>query len=509
MTTVNTSRSYTNGFSLGSYGLRLCAAIMLCASVQPAIAAPGDILFSENFDNGAACGTLAPNWTVDAPANAGIGTQTFASPPCSLFTFQGAVIVTSRVIDLSGVIGVDLTVWVRKGADTFSENPDNGEDLVIEYLSSLGSWQGLQTFSANDIANGAITIADLALPLSALHSGFQLRIQQLAGSGNNFDFWHIDDVQLEETGVSPPSSNLSSNSCDDFESGLINFAASNAVRSGINADTSNSPNNSLFLRHGAVETTSIVIDTTGLNEITVWVQRGSDAFSEDPDGGEDLVIEFLDAGGTWVALETFTGAGTAGEIFDRVYPATAAMQHPNFQIRFRYTAGSGSDFDYWHVDDVCFVTPVPAITVTKTSVVLSDPVKGTTNPKAIPLAILRYTITVTNTGSGSTDVDSITINDQLPPETTLFTGDLDGNGSPFIFTDGTGANSSGLTFNFATLGSTTDGVTFLNSANTAFTPTSGFDTDVARILIEMQGAMAGATGGGIPSFTIEFEVQVE
>lgn len=487
----------------------LCAALLLSASFQPAIAAPGDILFSDNFDNGAVCGTLAPNWTANAPTDAGIGTQTFASPPCSLFTFQDAVTVTSLVIDLSGAVGVDLTAWVRKGADTFSENPDNGEDLVIEYLTSLGSWQALQTFSSSGTANGAITNVDLSLPITALHSGFRLRIQQLGGSGANFDFWHIDDVLLVETGVSPPNPNLTSDGCDEFESGLINFTVSDSTRSGINADTFISPNNSLFLRHGAVETTSLVIDTSGLNEITVWVQRGSDTFSEDPDGGEDLVIEFLNSSGAWVALETFPGAGTPAEIFDRVYPATAAMQHANFRIRFRLTGGSGSDFDYWHVDDVCFVTPVPAITVTKTSVVLSDPIKGTTNPKAIPQAILRYTITVTNTGNGSTDLDSVRISDQLPAETTLFTGDLDGSGSPFVFTDGTGTNSSGLIYDFATLGSTTDGVTFINAANTAFTPTSGFDINVARFLIEMQGAMIGASGGSTPSFTIEFEVQVD
>ena len=49
-----------------------------------------------------------------------------------------------------------------------------------------------------------------------------------------------------------------------------------------------------------------------------------------------------------------------------------------------------------------------ALTVSKTSAVYSDPANGTVNPKAIPGAIITYTITIVNNGSGTATGISIT-----------------------------------------------------------------------------------------------------
>ena len=49
-----------------------------------------------------------------------------------------------------------------------------------------------------------------------------------------------------------------------------------------------------------------------------------------------------------------------------------------------------------------------ALTVSKTTAVYSDPANGTTNPKAIPGAIITYTITIVNNGSGTATGISIT-----------------------------------------------------------------------------------------------------
>lgn len=62
------------------------------------------------------------------------------------------------------------------------------------------------------------------------------------------------------------------------------------------------------------------------------------------------------------------------------------------------------------------------LTVSKTSAVFSDPVNGTTNPKAIPLAIVEYTITVEN--SGSAPATSIQIADVIPTNTTFQAGSI-------------------------------------------------------------------------------------
>jgi len=53
---------------------------------------------------------------------------------------------------------------------------------------------------------------------------------------------------------------------------------------------------------------------------------------------------------------------------------------------------------------------------TKTSVVIEDPINGTDTPKAIPGAIVEYTITVKN--SGSVNAEDVVITDTIPTSTT-------------------------------------------------------------------------------------------
>jgi uncharacterized repeat protein (TIGR01451 family) len=62
-----------------------------------------------------------------------------------------------------------------------------------------------------------------------------------------------------------------------------------------------------------------------------------------------------------------------------------------------------------------------ALTVSKTTAVYSDPANGTVNPKAIPGAIITYTITIVNNGSGTATGISITdIVDEINTGTVLF-----------------------------------------------------------------------------------------
>jgi uncharacterized repeat protein (TIGR01451 family) len=56
-------------------------------------------------------------------------------------------------------------------------------------------------------------------------------------------------------------------------------------------------------------------------------------------------------------------------------------------------------------------TASPNITITKTSIVLSDPINGSNNPKRIPGSTIRYCFTVDNTGEAA--ADNATLNDSL------------------------------------------------------------------------------------------------
>lgn len=493
------------------------AALWAC-SAMTAAAAPGDTLLFDDFDDGAGCSALSPVWTVSDTNLADTSTQTSNSGSCSAFTRGDVVTITGPVIDLSGVAGATLTAWLRQGLDSFSEDVDAGEDFVFEYLDASSNWVAISTLFGAD-PNGQITNVSLDLPLAALHAGFRLRFRQTGGSGGppsnggiGFDYWHIDDVLLTETGSSPPPplpSGMGVGLCERFESGFGNWSSSSGNRAGINGDTFQSASNSMFLRRNTVTVTSIAFDSDELGEIEVWVRRGSDAFSENPETGEDLTLEYLNAGGTWVTLETFPGGGTEGEVFARTYAIDETAWHTGFRVRATLATGSGNDFDYWHVDDLCFNRAEPDFTVAKAVTIEQDPVNGTSNPLGIPGAWAVYSIQVTNNGLGSADAGTVEIGDVIDPQTSLFTGNFDGAGSPFEFIDGTGGDASGLSLNFGSLGDPSDGVAFLNSGGGSLTPSGDFDPAVRRFQLQFDGAMNGAVSGAAPTFTIRYRVRVD
>jgi uncharacterized repeat protein (TIGR01451 family) len=74
------------------------------------------------------------------------------------------------------------------------------------------------------------------------------------------------------------------------------------------------------------------------------------------------------------------------------------------------------------IHDITFCRPTTNLTIAKTSNVVSDPTNGTTDPKAIPGATMRYCILVTNNGSGT--ATGINIADPLPASTTFVPGSL-------------------------------------------------------------------------------------
>jgi len=326
------------------------------------LAAPGDVLFTDDFERA----TVGVDWTINnsGGGDAGIGTHTANSGSRSLYTRWQAVSVTSRSINLSTISGVELTMWVRRGSDAFSEDPEVAgvEDLIIEYFDDVGNWQLLTRYVAGNIP-GQIFTPVFNLTTNALHANFQIRFRQVGGDNIDWDYWHIDDVVLTETAGLP---SLSFPFCDDFESGLSNwqvFPGSGDIGTG--NQTSNSASNSLYLRWGGGNIVSYDIDLSVVSaaNLNFWLRRGEDSFSEDPDAGEDFIVEYLNNSGNWINLETFLGSGTPGEIFDRRYELPADALHNAFRIRFTMTGGNGVDWDYWHIDDVCVEPPPGPIAV--------------------------------------------------------------------------------------------------------------------------------------------------
>lgn len=101
--------------------------------------------------------------------------------------------------------------------------------------------------------------------------------------------------------------------------------------------------------------------------------------------------------------------GTPNSIPDN--PAT-------IQIVFADAAGSadGARDGQFSSRDV-YVVGSAVLNIVKNSVVVNDPFNGSTNPKAIPGATIRYTIDIAN--SGTTNADAVVVADQIPANTTF------------------------------------------------------------------------------------------
>jgi len=87
-------------------------------------------------------------------------------------------------------------------------------------------------------------------------------------------------------------------------------------------------------------------------------------------------------------------------------------------VHVAQVARDGKAFD----DDEYFIV-APALTVTKTSVVISDPFNLLVNPKAIPGATMEYTITVANAAAGA-QATGVVVADVLPANTTFVPGSI-------------------------------------------------------------------------------------
>lgn len=146
-------------------------------------------------------------------------------------------------------------------------------------------------------------------------------------------------------------------------------------------------------------------DTAGASPVPVWVVTSVPANETNGDTGvvrlSGTALEPVAAGSSGAAITATSGPNTAS--MDTVL-ADAAVD------------GNAAS-DGVHFDEESYSIVTAALTLIKSSRVLSDPVNGA-NPltaKMIPGAIVEYCIAVQN--SGSATAENITISDTLPVET--------------------------------------------------------------------------------------------
>lgn len=239
---------------------------------------------------------------------------------------------------------------------------------------------------------------------------------------------------------------------------------------------------------------------------TVYVR----AVVSDPFGSFDITsatLRLVDPGGTVrvnnLAMTQVADSGTSTKTYQYVYALPAAALTGGWTMEVTAREGTENTVTDLGVDGFIVALPLPSLNVTKISDVLSDPQNGTTNPKRIPGAVVRYAITVSNGGVGTVDSSTLVITDPLPANVALYVGS-----GAFEFINGTPV--SGLTFNAATH------VTYSNQpgggAPYTYVPVpdaQGYDVAVRGVRLAPSGVMNAASGASQPNFTLRMRVRIQ
>ena len=187
----------------------------------------------------------------------------------------------------------------------------------------------------------------------------------------------------------------------------------------------------------SVALTDSVSATSDATGITMFVDDGSGTFD-----GADVVVTFLDAMAAdetrtvWVVADIPAGAVNGAVIgvslqatthdsvaagLDALTVETVGPNTPGLPVDVVFaddfpalTSTDDGAMDGQASDRDAFLVQSAVLTIVKASTVISDPFNGTTNPLAVPGAIVEYTITVTNTGT--VQATTVSIADDLSVE---------------------------------------------------------------------------------------------
>lgn len=433
----------SGGVKLGGAGLGNGNFTGQAYTLLPTVCTPG-LLFCDDFER-ANPGSIGNGWTVTPTSsssgcngtagNIGCGGIDSDIPPFNtysnprpnptraMFTRWAQVTVQSPTVNLAGKAGAQLSFWMRRGDDSFSECPEaTGENYLVKYLASDNTWKILAQYpsapSGSLCDGGPVYLPVIELPPDALHANFAMQFYQPSGSGDSgsggasgvvgYDYWHMDNVIIRET----PGSTFTGAFCDNFEGGLGRWSISAEGAPGtaaigdsrIGTLAYSSATHELDLRWGYVSAATFKTNMTGVSgDITYWVRSGTTT-ARDPDSGENLVVEYLNSSGVWTNLATYLGTAAAGTVYNGSHPIPADAKHTGFRLRFRQLNGSGYDNDYWHVDDVCVgnLLPTADLAITKTR-----------GGALVPGTNATYTLAVTNNGPDAM-AGSLEIVDTLP-----------------------------------------------------------------------------------------------
>ena len=152
-----------------------------------------------------------------------------------------------------------------------------------------------------------------------------------------------------------------------------------------------------------------------------------------------------------------------------------------------------------------FFTPVPAVLGANKTVTVWDPTAS--GLYSLPSNDVIFALTVTNTGNGYTDPNSVFLADSIDSDMVFYNGDIDDDGpetNPVSFVD----NGSGLNFSYGS------DIAYSNlvAKPTAFSaciysPTAGYDTNVRHVCVRPSGQLSPGVSNS--DFTIKFRARIK
>lgn len=243
------------------------------------------------------------------------------------------------------------------------------------------------------------------------------------------------------------------------------------------------------------------------------------------------LLDTVNGSGSGVAIHTDLGSGTAygtqagltstdiGTNLNYTLPAAAladiiAASGNDFAVGIHTLPGGGGTlralrYSYGNEARIHRLTytvcpPLPDLDAAKTVEVYDPGALGLYN---LPGNDVIYTISVTNSGVGTVDNDTIFLTDIIPANTTFYNGDIDDGGpelNPVSFQE----TGSGLTFTYATDVAYSDGATApADMSDCTYTPAAGYDPLVTYICFNPKGTFAAGTPP--PEFSLSFRVMID
>ena len=284
----------------------------------------------------------------------------------------------------------------------------------------------LPLFGASQSALAAGTVAGTSISNSATINYQVGAISQPAITSNTVAFVVDKKVNLAvvttdaaAVSVTPGSSNnivtftVTNTSNDAMDFALTSQALVGGAAKFTGTDNINASAVSVFVESGATPGYQAAQDTaTFIDELAADGNKTVYIVGTFPTGLANGDIA------TYGMIAEARAAGGASSLGAALAQDAGADNPSTVQIVFGDDTGTDdASRDAKHSDRSDFRVVTATLAVTKTSSVISDPFNNTTNPKAVPGAVIEYIVTITN-AAGAATASSISVSDSLNSEIT-------------------------------------------------------------------------------------------